>query len=159
MWDNDGLRLISSYLGKPLLADEYTINQNRLAYTSVCIEIDLDFAYPGSIPLLIDGKFSFELPVEHQWKPPKCDACRVFGHSTKSCGKKKKTKWTPKKVYKPSDSGDSGEIEKTISSENDKNETSDDDNDGIESGEALPNGGSEDIDAGVRKMLHPMVCW
>lgn len=46
----------------------------------------------------------------------------------------------------------------------DKNESTDDKNDNIESTEALLNGGSEDIDAWVRdvsttKMMHPMVWW
>ncbi|XP_026437146.1 uncharacterized protein LOC113335253 [Papaver somniferum] len=101
MWDEEGLGLLSSYLGKPLSVDDCTINQDRLAFARVCIEIDVEFDYPEKIPLLIDGKFAFELPVVYQWKPHKCDVCRVFGQSTKACGKKKKTRWPSKKVCKP----------------------------------------------------------
>lgn len=47
MWDNDGLGLIASFLGKTLYADDCTLNQDRLAYARVCIEIGLDFSYPS----------------------------------------------------------------------------------------------------------------
>lgn len=113
MWDKEGLGLISSYLGKPLFADDCTINQDRLAFARVCIEVDVDFSYPENIPLLIDGKIAFDLPVEYQWKPYKCDVCKVFGHSSKDCGKKKKNKRVPKKVCRP-DVSEKG----NISSEN-----------------------------------------
>lgn len=88
MWDNEGLGLIASYLGKPLYADDCTLNQEILAYVRVCVEINLDFTYPASIPLVLDGKISLEFPVEYQWKPAQCDVCMVFGHTTKDCSKK-----------------------------------------------------------------------
>lgn len=95
MWDNEGLSLISSYLGKPLLADDCTLMRTRLSYARICVEVDVDFHYPASIPLMIDGKIALEMPVEYQWKPPKCESCKVFGHSSKNCTKKLKPKWNP----------------------------------------------------------------
>ncbi|XP_026432075.1 uncharacterized protein LOC113329414 [Papaver somniferum] len=96
MWDEEGLGLIASYLGKPLYADDCTINQDRLAFARVCIEIDLNFSYPASIPILIDGKIAIELRIEYQWKPSKCDACKVFGQTTNSCTLKTRPSWNPK---------------------------------------------------------------
>ncbi|RZC76286.1 hypothetical protein C5167_000417 [Papaver somniferum] len=97
MWDNERLSLISSFLGKPILADDYTLNRTRLSYARVCIEIDVEFDYPLSIPLMIDGKIAWEMPVEYQWKPPKCDVWKVFGHSSTNCSKKLKPRWSTKK--------------------------------------------------------------
>lgn len=114
MWNSDGLSLIASYLGIPLLADDCTINQTRLSYARICIEIDIDFDYPASIPLLIDGKFYFDLPVEYQWRPPKCDTCMVYGHNTRNCSRKLKRKWISKKVRTVHPHQNSG-IEKIMS--------------------------------------------
>ncbi|XP_026377579.1 uncharacterized protein LOC113271871 [Papaver somniferum] len=96
MWNEDGLSLIASYLGKPILVDDCTIKQSMLLYARICIEIDLDFSYPTSIALFIDGKFSFDLPIEYQWKPQKCEKCKVFGQSVKNCLTKVKSRWETK---------------------------------------------------------------
>lgn len=66
----------------------------------MCIEIDIDFKFPESIPLMIDGKIVLELPVEYQWKPPRCEVCMVFGHLAKNCNKIRKVGWKPKKQDK-----------------------------------------------------------
>lgn len=100
MWDIEGLSLISSFLGKPLLADDYTLNKTRLSYAKVCVKVDVDFIYPESIPLMIDGKIVLVMPVEYLWKPPKCELCKVFDHSSKNCTQKLKPKWNPKKNVK-----------------------------------------------------------
>lgn len=92
VWNEDGLGLIAIYPGKPLFAYECTINQNSLAYARICIEIDLEFSYPTSIPLLIANKIALQLPGEYQWNPPKCVVCMVFGHTLKLCVKKIKTR-------------------------------------------------------------------
>lgn len=97
MWNNDGFGLIASFLGKPILADDFTINQTRLAYARICVEIDIEFSYPASIPLLIDGKYAMDLPVEYQWRPPKCEGCKVFRHTSENCSMKNKTLRTTKK--------------------------------------------------------------
>ncbi|XP_026391466.1 uncharacterized protein LOC113287022 [Papaver somniferum] len=101
MWNNKGLGMISSYLGVPLMADDITINMTRLSYARVWVVIDLDFDYPSHKPLLIDHTIEMELPVKYQFKPPKCDGCKTFGHSPSNCpkrGHEKKGKaiWIPK---------------------------------------------------------------
>lgn len=70
------------------MADADTINRTRLRCARVCVEIDLDFTYPSSIPLLNDGTIEKELPVNYEFKPSKCDGCKKFGHYPSYCPKK-----------------------------------------------------------------------
>ncbi|RZC43861.1 hypothetical protein C5167_036811 [Papaver somniferum] len=98
LWNNIGLSPIASFVGKPLLMDEYTRNKTRLIYARVLIEISIDFVFPNSIPLWVDGKFVMNLPVEYQWKPQKCALCSSFGHSSNIGslnGANSKTRRTP----------------------------------------------------------------
>lgn len=66
----------------------------------MCVEISFDCSFPSLISLWIDGVHVMDLPVEYQWKPPKCIKCCCFGHKASSCsvkGVKKKDHWTHKK--------------------------------------------------------------
>ncbi|XP_026381516.1 uncharacterized protein LOC113276155 [Papaver somniferum] len=47
-----------------------------------------------------------DIPIEYQWKPSKCTSCLVFGPSNKECTRKRKARWTPKKVIKGKDDGE-----------------------------------------------------
>ncbi|KAI3918169.1 hypothetical protein MKX01_041489 [Papaver californicum] len=38
-----------------------------------------------------------ELHIECQWRPQKYDNCISFGHSSKNCTRKNKSKWVPRK--------------------------------------------------------------
>lgn len=66
---------------------KYATIQTRLAYAGICVEIGVDFTYPSRVPLVIDGKFAMDLPVEYQWEPTKCIKCLGFRHSDKNCSR------------------------------------------------------------------------
>ncbi|XP_026444822.1 uncharacterized protein LOC113345235 [Papaver somniferum] len=57
LWNNLGLVLIASFVGKPLMIDDCTINKTRLSYARVLVEINFDCQFPSAIPLWIYGKF------------------------------------------------------------------------------------------------------
>ncbi|XP_026415955.1 uncharacterized protein LOC113311331 isoform X1 [Papaver somniferum] len=101
LWNNIGLSPIASFVGKPLMMDDCTINKTRLSYARVLVEISFESQFPGFIPLWIDGKYVMNLPVEYQWKPQKCMVCHSFGHPNNKCYLKKasvgKAHWTSKK--------------------------------------------------------------
>lgn len=100
LWNKLGLRSIASFIGITLMMDECTKKKTRLSYARVCAEISYDCPYPSLIPLWIDGRHVMDLPVEYQWKPPKCSNCLSFGHTASSCslsGVKKKVHWNPEK--------------------------------------------------------------
>lgn len=111
--------MIASFLGKPLLADDITLKKTRLSFARIFVEIDLDFSFLSSIPSLIDGKFSFDLPVEYQWKPLKCENCKVFGHTIKNCTRNLKIRWAAKKAIKPQSRSIVGVLEGTLNTVND----------------------------------------
>ncbi|KAB5547862.1 hypothetical protein DKX38_011268 [Salix brachista] len=84
LWNKKGLSMAASMVGKPLANDEATLQGTRLEYARVCIEIEADlplvhkFQVASSLsedPITVD--------VTYEWKPSKCDICKVFGHACK----------------------------------------------------------------------------
>ncbi|KAJ6287849.1 hypothetical protein OIU78_029184 [Salix suchowensis] len=84
LWNKKGLSMAASMVGKPLASDEATLQGTRLEYARVCIEIEADlplvhkFQVASSLsedPITVD--------VTYEWKPSKCDICKVFGHACK----------------------------------------------------------------------------
>ncbi|XP_026437822.1 uncharacterized protein LOC113336042 [Papaver somniferum] len=88
-WDSDGLSIIVSYLGRPIMMDNQTLNRTRMSYAQVCVELDVNFDFPTSIPVVVDGTKKFTVEVEYSWKPPRCTHCHVFGHILNGCVKLK----------------------------------------------------------------------
>ncbi|KAJ6693232.1 hypothetical protein OIU85_004036 [Salix viminalis] len=85
LWTKKGLSMAASMVGKPLACDEATLQGSRLEYARVCIEIDATmplvhrFQVASSLtesPITID--------VSYEWKPSRCNSCKVFGHSCKA---------------------------------------------------------------------------
>jgi len=69
-------------VGKPLSCDEQTNNCTRLEHARVCVEITT--ALPlihryDIVSLLFNEPITIE--VEYEWKPPRCNQCKVFGYS------------------------------------------------------------------------------
>ncbi|GJR32728.1 hypothetical protein Tco_1108960 [Tanacetum coccineum] len=63
----DGLSIIASQIGKPVMLDSYT--------SSIFIE-------------LWERRFTIEtVTIEYEWKPPCCDLCKIFGHVHDHCPK------------------------------------------------------------------------
>ncbi|GJZ70875.1 zinc knuckle CX2CX4HX4C containing protein [Tanacetum coccineum] len=66
--EEDGISLIATYLGKPIMLDSYT---------------------SSIIPNLEGPDFTKEtIRVEYEWKPPRCPTCNIFGHTADACPKK-----------------------------------------------------------------------
>ncbi|KAB5524654.1 hypothetical protein DKX38_022403 [Salix brachista] len=85
LWTKKGLSMAASMVGKPLACDEATLQGSRLEYARVCIEIDATmplvhrFQVASSLtesPITID--------VSYEWKPSRCNSCKIFGHSCKA---------------------------------------------------------------------------
>lgn len=91
LWDDDGFSAIGSAIGCPLFVDRLTEEATRTSYARICIKIDPDCEYPESIPVVLDERKTYLLPVEYNWKPPKCKKCCVVGHTTEGCSKINKT--------------------------------------------------------------------
>ncbi|GJR89610.1 uncharacterized protein Tco_0213621 [Tanacetum coccineum] len=93
----DGLSMIASKIGTPILLDSYTttmclVSWGRSSYARAMIEIhaenELKENLVIAIPNLEDEGYTREtIRIEYEWKPPRCDECKIFGHSCDSCPK------------------------------------------------------------------------
>lgn len=86
-WTEVCLSRIASSVGKPLHVDKATANKQRLDYARICVEIDAGDDLPTEVMVKVNGE-SVVVEIEYQWLPPKCTECKVFGHSSDSCGLK-----------------------------------------------------------------------
>ncbi|KAJ6397271.1 hypothetical protein OIU84_020273 [Salix udensis] len=85
LWNKQGLSLAASMVGRPVACDDATIQCSRLEFARVCIEIE------ASLPLVhnfqVESTLSetpITVDVAYEWKPARCESCKVFGHSCKT---------------------------------------------------------------------------
>ncbi|GJV73820.1 zinc knuckle CX2CX4HX4C containing protein [Tanacetum coccineum] len=86
----DGLSIIASKIGKPIMLDSYTSSMcikswGRSSFARCLIEINAEDVLLDSLTIGIpceDDGFSIEIvSIEYEWKPPRCDLCKIFGYS------------------------------------------------------------------------------
>ncbi|GJS09829.1 zinc knuckle CX2CX4HX4C containing protein [Tanacetum coccineum] len=90
VFSEDGLRIIASQIGKPIMLDSYTSSMcieswGRSSFARCLIEINAEDVLKESltigVPLIEDTGFTIEtITIEYEWKPPRCDLCKIFGH-------------------------------------------------------------------------------
>ncbi|KAG5224321.1 DUF4283 domain-containing protein [Salix suchowensis] len=82
LWTKQGLSLVATMVGRPLSCDEQTFNGTRLDYARICVEVDASMPYVQQFeiecPLSEDP---IQIGVEYEWKPSRCEKCKVYGHS------------------------------------------------------------------------------
>lgn len=64
---------------------------DRIGYARVLIQVDARKGIHDTIDIVYcdkeNKKFAANtIKVEHDWKPPVCDKCKVFRHTTEKCG-------------------------------------------------------------------------
>nr|GEZ73383.1 hypothetical protein [Tanacetum cinerariifolium] len=108
-FSKDGLSVIATKLGSPLMLDSYTSDMclqswGKLSYARVMIDlranVDLEDTIVVAMPKTIgEGYYTCTIRVEYEWKPPRCSCCfkphKEFRHAPKmptasSTGNKKK---------------------------------------------------------------------
>ncbi|GJR44363.1 hypothetical protein Tco_1312466 [Tanacetum coccineum] len=95
VFSEDGLSIIASQIGKPIMLDSYTSSMcieswGRSSFSGCLIEINVGDVLKESlivgVPLIEGSGFTIEtINIEYEWKPPRCD---IYGFQT--VGKKKK---------------------------------------------------------------------
>ncbi|GJS96896.1 abscisic acid receptor PYL8 [Tanacetum coccineum] len=80
------------------MLDSYTTSMcieswGRSSFTRCLIEINADDVLKESltlcVPLIESSGFTIEtFTIEYEWKPPRCDLCKIFGHVHDHCPKK-----------------------------------------------------------------------
>lgn len=102
----DGLSVIASKIGNPLMLDSYTSTMcneswGRSSYARAMIEIGVECAFQPSVKVVVpnlegDGYTCEKVSVEYEWKPPHCLTCKTFCHDADACPLRLKEQ--PKKV-------------------------------------------------------------
>lgn len=93
---NDGLSVIASKVGKPLMLDSYNSSMcvngwGRPSFARAMIEISAENPLKEKVivatPYLDDaGRYTKDIVhVEYEWKPPRCNHCKVFGDVDLNC--------------------------------------------------------------------------
>lgn len=62
--------------------DIATAQQQRIDFARVCVEVSASSNLPKVIQVR-HGLVSVSVAIEYQWLPPKCELCKVFGHTCK----------------------------------------------------------------------------
>ncbi|GKB46102.1 ribonuclease H-like domain-containing protein [Tanacetum coccineum] len=91
----DGLSLIATQIGKPIMLDAFTSSMcedswGRINFTHALVEInvDSDLKHEVSMAIPLDdgtGHTREVIKVEYEWKPPHCNDCKIFGHTNDKC--------------------------------------------------------------------------
>jgi hypothetical protein len=97
-YTDDGLSLIASKIGMPVMLDSYTAEMcentwGRSSFARALIEISADRIFTDSINIAVpdldcEHFASAKVTVEYEWKPPHCSECKIFGHILSGCPKK-----------------------------------------------------------------------
>ncbi|KAK4731697.1 hypothetical protein R3W88_024685 [Solanum pinnatisectum] len=91
-WSQDSLSRISSGLGFPLYADEFTAKVDRISFDIVLMEMDVSGELPKKLKVEDPNGRVFEQVIQYEWIPEYCTKCMQVG---RQCNRNKGTK--PKK--------------------------------------------------------------
>nr|GEV10357.1 hypothetical protein [Tanacetum cinerariifolium] len=93
----DGLSLIATQIGKPIMLDAFTSSVcveswERISFGRALIEISAHSILKKEVTMAIpdeegDGHTKEVIRVVYEWKPPHCVDCQSFGHDTNLCPK------------------------------------------------------------------------
>ncbi|PWA68531.1 ATPase, F1/V1/A1 complex, alpha/beta subunit, Zinc knuckle CX2CX4HX4C [Artemisia annua] len=97
VFEEDGINLISNFIGKPVMLDSYTTSMckeswGRSSFSRCLIEVnsevDLVEVVTIGFPSLSGEGFTKEnIRVEYEWRPPRCNICKIIEHTHDQCPK------------------------------------------------------------------------
>ncbi|GJX35827.1 reverse transcriptase domain-containing protein, partial [Tanacetum coccineum] len=99
-YSEDGLSLIATQVGKPIMLDSFTSSMcvdswGRISFARALIEIHANSELKKEVKMAIpiddvdgSGYISEVIQVEYEWTPPHCLDCKLFGHNSEKCPKK-----------------------------------------------------------------------
>ncbi|GKD60764.1 zinc knuckle CX2CX4HX4C containing protein [Tanacetum coccineum] len=115
---SEELSMIATILGKPIMLDFYTSfmcmeSSGRGSFARALIELDATCGLKDMLVVAIpksegSGYRMETIRVAYECKPPRCNECKIFGHSCKYCPKKTSTSDSQLKAGKQKDVQDNG---------------------------------------------------
>ncbi|XP_050938810.1 uncharacterized protein LOC127148657 [Cucumis melo] len=97
LWIEAGLAVVASAVGKPISLDLTTKERRRLSYARVCVELEGGSNMPAGITVSLRG-VDFNVSINYEWKPRKCNLCCAFGHSGSKCSRSVESKTIQEEV-------------------------------------------------------------
>ncbi|GJU23244.1 zinc knuckle CX2CX4HX4C containing protein, partial [Tanacetum coccineum] len=95
-----GLSLITTQVGRPIMLDAHTADMcvnswGRCSYARALIELNADQTLKESIIVAVpiqgeEGHSLETINIEYEWRPPRCDNCKIFDHLDEDCPRKPK---------------------------------------------------------------------
>lgn len=73
LWDEERFSVVRNTVGNPLFTDTLIEDRKRTPYAKICVEIDMKCKYPNNVTVVVDTRKAYNLPIEYNWRPPKCD--------------------------------------------------------------------------------------
>ena len=117
-FSSGGLSVIATKLGKPIMLNSYMSSMcmecgGRGSFACALIELDATYGLKDKlvvvIPKLEGSCYTIKtIRVEFEWKPPRCDECKIFGHSCDNCLKQPLTSKAQSKDAKDGKEGGAG---------------------------------------------------
>ncbi|GJQ90642.1 reverse transcriptase domain-containing protein [Tanacetum coccineum] len=96
-YSEDGLNLIATQIGKPLMLDAFTSTMcveawGRISFARALVEISSDTDLKKEVIMAVPNEditnYTREvISVEYEWQPPRCADCKKIGHSDDKCPK------------------------------------------------------------------------
>ena len=101
----EGNQVHSQCVRESIVYGSIIVNQQRLAYIKVYVDVTASMNIPCSIEVELRNGNSVTVNVEIPWMLVKCSQCRIFGHGDNFCPMKKLVTqaWIQKKVDKKAD--------------------------------------------------------
>ncbi|KAA0026071.1 uncharacterized protein E6C27_scaffold581G00620 [Cucumis melo var. makuwa] len=90
---------------KPISLDFATKKRRRLSYARVCVELEGGSNMSAEITVSLRG-VDFNVSVNYEWKPRKCNLCCAFGHSSSKCSRSVESKTIQEEVVHKGDDVD-----------------------------------------------------
>nr|GEW44117.1 hypothetical protein [Tanacetum cinerariifolium] len=98
VFSKDGISLIASQIGKPIMLDSFTSRcvlsrGGQSSFARCLIEIKVDEPLQDSVTMGIplpngEGFIKGTVRIKYEWKPPRCEQCKIYGHMDDQCPKK-----------------------------------------------------------------------
>ncbi|GJV82243.1 reverse transcriptase domain-containing protein [Tanacetum coccineum] len=96
-YSEDGLSLIATQIGKPIMLDEFMSSMcsdswGRISYARALVEKSADTKLKKKVSMAIpiedgEGYTREVISMEYEWKPPHCIDCKMFRHFLDTCPK------------------------------------------------------------------------
>ena len=91
-WGMDSLSKLGSLLGIPIKTDRVTKEKSAVQYARLLIEMSIEAPFPDYIEFINDKEVVERQAVKCEWKPVKCQHCKMLGHDDMVCRKKKRVR-------------------------------------------------------------------